>query len=219
MEVKEIMTENVSIFKKGAKIEDEIIATENYVDNKIGDVDLSALETKSDAQAKLTEAKSYTDTKTTNMETTTGAQAKVNTHANRVDNPHSVTKAQIGLSAVLNYGVATQVEAQTGTSNAKYMTPLRTKEAIDKILGSSLTELNNHIVNKSNPHGVTKAQVGLGSVDNTKQMPINGGTFTGIAKAHNNTSYTVSQLRNVVASTSEPVSNQWANGDIWVVYE
>lgn len=28
-----------------------------------------------------------------------------------------------------------------------------------------------HINNKSNPHGVTKSQVGLGNVDNTKQMP------------------------------------------------
>lgn len=45
----------------------------------------------------------------------------------------TVTKSDVGLSNVLNYGVATQEEAQAGTSNAKYMTPLRTKEAIQAL--------------------------------------------------------------------------------------
>ncbi|HZJ99510.1 MAG TPA: hypothetical protein VFC79_05870 [Tissierellaceae bacterium] len=46
-------------------------------------------------------------------------------------NPHGTTKSDVGLSSVLNYGIATQAEAETGTSNAKYMTPLRVKQAID----------------------------------------------------------------------------------------
>lgn len=88
----------------------------------------------------------------------------------------------------------------------------------DKGDGSVVT-VNNKSPNASGNVTLVKGDIGLGNVDNVKQMPISGGNFTGIAKAHNNTSYTVSQLRNVVASTSEPVSNQWANGDIWVVYE
>ncbi len=40
------------------------------------------------------------------------------------------TKADVSLGSVENYGVATQAEAQAGTSNVKYMTPLRTKEEI-----------------------------------------------------------------------------------------
>src|SRR5690606_17299055 len=66
-------------------------------------------------------------------ETPEGAQAKVDEHAKRTDNPHGVTKAQVGLGSVANYGVASQAEAETGTANNKYMTPLRTKQAIDVI--------------------------------------------------------------------------------------
>lgn len=42
----------------------------------------------------------------------------------------AVTKTNVGLGSVQNYGIATQAEAQAGTSNIKYMTPLRVKEAI-----------------------------------------------------------------------------------------
>lgn len=66
-------------------------------------------------------------------ETPEGAQAKVDEHAKRTDNPHGVTKAQVGLGSVANYGVASQAEAEAGTANNKYMTPLRTKQAIDVI--------------------------------------------------------------------------------------
>lgn len=45
----------------------------------------------------------------------------------------NITKANIGLSNVSNYGVANETEAKVGISNAKYMTPLRTKEAIDHL--------------------------------------------------------------------------------------
>lgn len=46
-------------------------------------------------------------------------------------NPHGVDKTDLGLGSVENYGVASQVEAVAGEVNNKYMTPLRTKEAID----------------------------------------------------------------------------------------
>lgn len=44
----------------------------------------------------------------------------------------SVTKTQVGLGSVQNYGVATQAEAEAGTASNRYMTPQRTKQAIDK---------------------------------------------------------------------------------------
>lgn len=65
-------------------------------------------------------------------ETITGSQMKVDFHANRIDNPHGVTKSQVGLSSVNNYDISTQAEAENGTSNVKYMTPLRTVQAIQK---------------------------------------------------------------------------------------
>lgn len=91
------------------------------------------------------------------------ALVPLNTHINDQTNPHNVTKAQVGLGSVQNYDVATQVEAEAGTSNLKYMTPLRTSNAIAI---QALVPLNNHINNTNNPHATTKAQVGLGSVDN-----------------------------------------------------
>lgn len=52
-------------------------------------------------------------------------------HSQISGNPHNTTKSNVGLGSVQNYGIATQSEAEAGTSNAKYMTPLRTREAID----------------------------------------------------------------------------------------
>jgi len=65
--------------------------------------------------------------------------------------------------------------------------------------------------------GTTKGDVGLGNVDNVKQMPIAGGTFTGIATAQSNTSYTTKQIRNITLSTNNPSGG--GNGDIWIKYE
>lgn len=54
----------------------------------------------------------------------------LNAHVDSDNNPHSVTATQVGLGNVLNYAIASQAEAETGTSNDKYMTPLRTTQAI-----------------------------------------------------------------------------------------
>lgn len=87
----------------------------------------------------------------------------INNHANNTSNPHQTTKAQVGLGNVLNYGIATQPQAEAGTDNATYMTPLRVAQYVGV---TAIAQLNNHINNLSNPHNTTKAQVGLGSVDN-----------------------------------------------------
>ncbi len=87
----------------------------------------------------------------------------LNAHTSRVDNPHGVTKAQVGLGSVLNYGVATEAQARAGTSDAFYMTPLKTSQAI---YTQATVPLDAHMARVDNPHAVTKAQTGLGSVDN-----------------------------------------------------
>lgn len=45
--------------------------------------------------------------------------------------------------------------------------PFYTKQEIDSSFNETNTNLTNHIDDKSNPHEVTKDQVGLGNVDNT----------------------------------------------------
>ena len=91
------------------------------------------------------------------------ASGSIGSHVNDVSNPHNVTKVQIGLGNVQNYGIATQGDAETGTVNTGYMTPLRTAQAIDARIGNTLSS---HVSSISNPHNVTKTQVGLGNVQN-----------------------------------------------------
>jgi hypothetical protein len=88
---------------------------------------------------------------------------KLNAHVNDKNNPHQVTKAQVGLGSVLNYGVASVAEGQAGVANDKYMTPAVTKAAIMTFVGDAF---NAHVANMNNPHNTTKAQVGLSLVQN-----------------------------------------------------
>lgn len=90
------------------------------------------------------------------------AQLTLSNHIQDHSNPHQVTKIQVNLGNVENYAVASQNEAQDGLRNDRYMTPLRTRQSID----IALTPFNSHLQDYGNPHFTTKAQVGLGSVDN-----------------------------------------------------
>lgn len=72
--------------------------------------------------------KIYPITKGTNVIASNGKTFEE--HVSDEQNPHGTTKAQVGLGSVLNYGIATQAAAESGTSNTLYMTPLRTKQAI-----------------------------------------------------------------------------------------
>ena len=73
-----------------------------------------------------------TDNRMNHMEDGISAiDLEVTSHESNKTNPHSVTKGQVGLSNVSNYGIATEAEATAGTSNAKYMTPLLTKKALN----------------------------------------------------------------------------------------
>lgn len=84
-------------------------------------------------------------------------------HKTDLNNPHSTTKAQVGLGSVQNYGMATEAEARAGTVANKYMTPLQTKQAIETLANAGLAT---HVADLNNPHGTTKAQVGLPLVEN-----------------------------------------------------
>lgn len=53
-------------------------------------------------------------------------------HISKTDNPHGVTKAQVGLGSVPNIGKATAAQAIAGTSDEAIMTPIRVKEAVEQ---------------------------------------------------------------------------------------
>lgn len=84
-------------------------------------------------------------------------------HVNDTDNPHGTNKVHVGLGSVENYPIASLAVAQEGVSNAHYMTPLRVADYVAATVGQGLT---NHLNDSDNPHGTTKAQVGLSNVDN-----------------------------------------------------
>jgi hypothetical protein len=79
------------------------------------------------------------------------------------------------------------------TNRANAINSLRTelKTYIDEAVGTDTnltaleTKVNQHIANKSNPHAVTKTQVGLGNVNNTSDTdkPVSTAQATAIAKA------------------------------------
>lgn len=62
----------------------------------------------------------------------------ISIHLNNFLNPHHVTKTQVGLSNVENFGVASEAEAQAGTATDKYMTPFstyKTMQALTNTIG------------------------------------------------------------------------------------
>ena len=78
-------------------------------------------------------------------------QSNLDDHEADLANPHTVTKAQVGLGSADN------------TSDANK--PVSTAQAT--AIGTVQDNLDDHEANLANPHTVTKAQVGLGSADNT----------------------------------------------------
>lgn len=80
--------------------------------------------------------------------------AKVDSHIGNKSNPHGVTKAQVGLGNVNN----------TSDADKPVSTAQATAIADAKAAGTNAqTNLTTHIQNKSNPHGVTRDQLGLGT--------------------------------------------------------
>lgn len=74
-----------------------------------------------------------------NQTTNKANQADLTGHIQNQNNPHNVTKQQVGLGNVTNVEQA------------------------------SKQDFNNHATNHNNPHGVTKSQVGLANVTNVEQ--------------------------------------------------
>ena len=98
---------------------------------------------------------------------------RVDTHIANEENPHKVTKAQVGLGNV------------DDTSDKNKPISDATQSALDLKADASALDLkadasalSEHVLNKLNPHEVSKTQVGLGNVDNTsdKEKPISDAT-------------------------------------------
>lgn len=94
------------------------------------------------------------DEAATRAQADTTVNAKVDSHIGNKSNPHGVTKAQVGLGNVNN----------TSDANKPVSTAQATAIADAKAAGTNAqTNLTTHMQNMSNPHGVTRDQLGLGT--------------------------------------------------------
>jgi hypothetical protein len=116
-------------------------------------------------------------------------------HANRTDNPHKVTKDQVGLGNVDN-----PADINKPVSVAQ-------QNALDTLSNSLNTAINNHVGNTNNPHQVTKEQVGLGKVDNTSDLekPISVATQNAISEVVSNLDKHIADKNNPHEVTKEQI--------------
>ena len=130
-------------------------------------------------EGKITTEVSRATTAENNLSTSiSSVSTNLSSHTGNKTNPHGVTKSQVGLGNVPN--VATNDQTPTYTL-ASGNTALTSGEKLSVAFGKiakAISSLISHLANKSNPHGVTKAQVGLGNVVNTgdSATPTSGGT-------------------------------------------
>lgn len=98
--------------------------------------------------------KLITDEAATRAQADIDVNEKVDLHIANKSNPHGVTKAQVGLANVNN---TSDVDKPVSTAQA-------TAIADAKAAGTNAqTNLTTHMQNMSNPHGVTRDQLGLGT--------------------------------------------------------
>ena len=98
--------------------------------------------------------KLISDEAATRDQADTTVNAKVDSHIGNKSNPHGVTKAQVGLGNVNN----------TSDADKPVSTAQATAIADAKAAGTNAqTNLTTHMQNMSNPHGVTRDQLGLGT--------------------------------------------------------
>lgn len=91
----------------------------------------------------------------------------LNEHAKNTENPHKVTAQQVGLGNVPN--VTTDNQTPTFTQSST-LSEINSGEKLSTLFGKikkAIVDLISHLANTSNPHSVTKSQVGLGNVDDT----------------------------------------------------
>ena len=129
----------------------------------------------------------------------TAASSSLSAHTSLTNNPHGVTKTQVGLPNVEDKSAATIIG-----------------EIVDGDIPSTITrdsELSAHTSLTNNPHSVTKTQVSLGNVTNeSKTTMFTGPTFTGNPQSNaaptsndhlTNKTYVDTQVAGVVDSAPE----------------
>lgn len=210
-------------------------------------------------EADISDLDKYTKTQVDTF--ISGVNEAITAHTANTSNPHNVTKTQVGLGSVQNYGIATQAVAETGTSSTTYMTPQRTTQLLKKWITSNpattatdgamtatdktnLTQaladiviLLEHASSTSNPHNVTKTDVGLSLLSNyalaSQALAEDGTAHTAymtplrtknaidkfvskdVSGFNNDAGYVSSNAAKITVSATAPANP--ATNDIWIV--
>lgn len=146
----------------------------------------------------------------------------ISAHVNNRSNPHNVTKAQIGLSNVLDVEQASKVDLNNharNTNNPHGVTKVQV--GLGNVLDveqASKVDLNNHARNTNNPHEVTKTQIGLSNVDNIKQATYTDHEAT--KRELNEQEQRLALLEEMVLQNSfyVPIKTE-DNADVWLADE
>lgn len=128
-------------------------------------------------------------------------------HIQNKDNPHSVTKAQLGLENVDNTSDLNKpISTATNAKFNEIIERLTSDEANAEVLEQSL---NSHKIDFNNPHKVTKEQLNLGNVDNTSDLdkPISTATQNAINEKANK-STTLSGYGIIDAYTKDEINQK-----------
>lgn len=151
----------------------------------------------------------------------TNSHAQIDSHIAATNNPHSVTKGQVGLGNVDNTSDANK-PVSTATQSALNLkadaSSVYTKTESDSNFEPKNSNIQSHISSTSNPHMVTKTQVGLGNVDNTSDLnkPVSTATQSALdLKADSSSVYTKTEssasfepknanIQSHIESTSNP---------------
>ena len=108
-----------------------------------------------------------------NQTTNKANQADLTAHIQNQNNPHNVTKQQVGLGNVTNVEQASKQDFNNHTTSRNNPHSVTKAQVglgnVTNVEQASKQEFNAHATNRNNPHSVTISQVGLGNVDNIRQ--------------------------------------------------
>ena len=137
------------------ELEDAMTFVVGSLEERIQAIDSNLDKEVQDRKGEITRVeKLISDEAATRAQADTNVNAKVDTHIANKSNPHGVTKAQVGLGNVNN----------TSDADKPVSTAQATAIAEAKAAGTNAqANLNTHTQNKSNPHNVTRDQLGMGT--------------------------------------------------------
>lgn len=137
------------------ELEDAMTFVVDSLEGRIQATDNNLAKEVQDRKGEITRVeKLISDEAATRAQADTNVNAKVDSHIGNKSNPHGVTKAQVGLGNVNN----------TSDADKPVSTAQATAIADAKAAGTNAqTNLTTHIQNTSNPHGVTRDQLGMGT--------------------------------------------------------